>query len=68
MAKKAAKVKKYKKGVCPKCGLPLAYNGGEPSDSMYVYDVVCGGTVSEHGCGWTGREWYELKFIELIGG
>ena len=68
--KKAPKIGKYKKGICPVCGLPLVYSAGEPSDSMYVYyNVVCGGTIDEdHGCGWTGREWYSLKFIELIGG
>ena len=66
MKKKSKVTGKYKKGICPKCGMKLYYDTGEPSDSMFVYNVGCGGELGKPGCGWTGREWYALNFIELI--
>jgi hypothetical protein len=49
-----------KEGICPKCGAPLSYGGGELADNQYYYEVEC------LKCGFEGKEWYSLKFEEII--
>ena len=44
-----------KKGICPKCRFDLDYGGYEVQDDSVRWDVWC-------ACGFTGVEWYDIKF------
>jgi len=48
-------------GKCPKCGKDLTYGALEPGDwGEGFYPVYC------NPCGWTGKEYYKMKYIELV--
>ena len=47
-------------GECPECGEVIQYNGMEIEDNNLYRECEC------LGCGWTGKEWYQLQYIETI--
>ncbi len=47
-------------GVCPKCkSEELVYDSMEYLGDSIYYPVTC------NDCGWVGKEWYALDFIEM---
>lgn len=46
---------------CPKCGEALEYGSGESVDGFYRHKCNC----SE--CGFSGYEWYAMKFDGFTG-
>jgi hypothetical protein len=53
-------MKVLEQGTCPICDEGLNYHGSEPEGESIKYHCHC------PGCGWSGEEWYELRFTGFI--
>jgi len=47
-------------GECPECGEEVQYGEMEIDDNNLYRECEC------LGCGWTGREWYQLTYVETM--
>ncbi len=48
-------------GECPECNEVLKYNEIEVDDNNLYRECEC------LGCGWSGKEWFQLTFVAVIG-
>ena len=52
--------KKEKKGICTDCGAELVYGDLNCEGEQVYYEVTC------PSCDFSGEEWYETIFIEIV--